>query len=440
MSWVTAAPGGSVAPSGPSPTPTSAPLPAPTPNIEKDPNQTTGGSVDPGQANANDAAPPSDVDPSNSNPPNNPATADPNGGSDPHPQSQASSTDSLPNTGDTDTEIPAAEPQPQPNKDPKMNIEKHPVYLVDGQTIAPGGPAATISGVRYSLDPSATAFMSNSKTIALQAQANNLPDIPIGQQTFTANEASQYIIGAQTLGPGGPPITVSGTRYSLAPSATALVAGSSTIALTPPQPIPPALSINGKTYSADSRPRVNIGTAQVVAGGPTVTINQTPYALDASGTALRVGSSSTIPVDALPTARPQSPTPDDQTPSGIPLVIGTQTTFIPQRNSPNAAANAVVITLNSTPYTLTPASSSLFLVASQTLTPGSPAITINGTPISLPPSSPTTSLSPTITQNPNFALLTLDNNQTYTCYQSSACVIANQTLTPNGTITVGAET
>ena len=40
--------------------------------------------------------------------------------------------------------------------------------------------------------------------------------------------ASQYIIAGQTLVPGGPPITVSGTRISLAPQATDIIIGTST--------------------------------------------------------------------------------------------------------------------------------------------------------------------------------------------------------------------
>lgn len=54
------------------------------------------------------------------------------------------------------------------------------------------------------------------------------PPLTIGSSVITADSSSQYIIDSHTLVPGGSAITVSGTRISLAPGATELIAGSKT--------------------------------------------------------------------------------------------------------------------------------------------------------------------------------------------------------------------
>ncbi|KAL8714797.1 MAG: hypothetical protein Q9220_001310 [cf. Caloplaca sp. 1 TL-2023] len=315
---------------------------------------------------------------------------------------------------------------------PIAAVNTDPLYHVGGQTLVPGGSAVTVNGIPFSLAPSASALVSGAKTIAIAQPTPKLPPLNINGNTYTANEASQYIVGSKTLLPNGSPVTFNNAVYSIAPSATAVISNGHTIQLATPLPNHPTLIIGGQSISPDTRPRLTISNHEIIGGGPVVTINQTPYALDPSGTALQVGSS-TIAVSALPTSNTKSGTPNNPIFSNIPLVVGSQTTHLP---SPQNPQDGLVVTINSTPYTAI-ISSSIILLASQTLHPGGPAITINGTPISLDlPSSPTTT-----TNNTNFAILTLASNNTYTCYQSSpACVIANQTLTPNGTITVGAET
>jgi hypothetical protein len=62
--------------------------------------------------------------------------------------------------------------------------------------------------------------------------ATTLPSaLTINGQTIAPNSQGDFVIGTQTLTPGGPAITVSGTPISLAPSATAIVVGGSTTAL-----------------------------------------------------------------------------------------------------------------------------------------------------------------------------------------------------------------
>ncbi|KAJ9641081.1 hypothetical protein H2201_008016 [Coniosporium apollinis] len=99
-------------------------------------------------------------------------------------------------------------------------------------TLVPGGPAITISGTTLSL-ASATALVINGQISTLPhptpAHTSALPPLVYGSSTTTANSASAYVIGTQTLSPGGPAITVSGTLLGLALDGTALVVRTNTV-------------------------------------------------------------------------------------------------------------------------------------------------------------------------------------------------------------------
>lgn len=85
-----------------------------------------------------------------------------------------------------------------------------------------------MSGTRLSLASNGAYAVVGTSTEALAVTSP--PALTIGSQTITANSLSQYIIGAQTLTPGGV-ITVSGTRIFLAQGGTDVVVGTSTEAL-----------------------------------------------------------------------------------------------------------------------------------------------------------------------------------------------------------------
>jgi uncharacterized protein YodC (DUF2158 family) len=120
-------------------------------------------------------------------------------------------------------------------------------YVVESQTLRPGGPAITVSGTRISLASDAAAVVVGSQTSVLSGpkgtyaaadsalhhtSANPKPaTLTINGVTVTANPASNYVFETQTLKPGGPAITVSGTRISLASDAAVVVVGSQTSAL-----------------------------------------------------------------------------------------------------------------------------------------------------------------------------------------------------------------
>ena len=82
--------------------------------------------------------------------------------------------------------------------------------IAPGTTLYPGGPAATISGTRISA--AASSIVIGSYTYALPPPAPSV--FTIGESTVTASEGG-FSIGSTTLTPGGPAATISGTRISL---------------------------------------------------------------------------------------------------------------------------------------------------------------------------------------------------------------------------------
>jgi len=99
-------------------------------------------------------------------------------------------------------------------------------YILDGKTLVPGAPAITVGGTVISLDPAGTAVVvDGTNTIILSSFDNNgYPTvITLGSHRVTANQAGQFIIGSQTLAPGGSAAMIDGTVYTLPLSGTAPV-------------------------------------------------------------------------------------------------------------------------------------------------------------------------------------------------------------------------
>lgn len=100
-------------------------------------------------------------------------------------------------------------------------------FVLDGQSIAPGGSALTLSGTIISLNPSGT-LQIGSSTIPLPSP---LPSVfTAAGQTFTAAPTG-FVLDGHTIAPGGSALTLSGTVISLGPSG--LQIGTSTVPLTP---------------------------------------------------------------------------------------------------------------------------------------------------------------------------------------------------------------
>lgn len=111
-------------------------------------------------------------------------------------------------------------------------------YAVNGKPLVPGAKAITESENTYSLAPKAPALMVNDNTLILSGEpifasvivyslaphataivANGVT-IPMAQGGPGGSESTRltgYVIGSQTVVPGAPSITISGSSFSLTP-------------------------------------------------------------------------------------------------------------------------------------------------------------------------------------------------------------------------------
>ena len=116
-------------------------------------------------------------------------------------------------------------------------------YVVSGQTLAPGssltlgsGSSTIVVGLETSASKTYLIIGSSISQISMAQSTALVSEIPapitVGSAVVTPNTNSEYVIGSETLSPGGSPITISGTPYSLASGATELVIGTTTEVLT----------------------------------------------------------------------------------------------------------------------------------------------------------------------------------------------------------------
>ena len=112
----------------------------------------------------------------------------------------------------------------------RVTANKAGAFVFAGQTAAPGAPAITVSGTTISIQAQASSVVING---VMSAITHNSSPVILDGQTFSLGIASGYIFYSTPLIAGCAPITVSGTPYSLATGATALVVGSRTQLFTP---------------------------------------------------------------------------------------------------------------------------------------------------------------------------------------------------------------
>ncbi len=188
--------------------------------------------------------------------------------------------------------------------------EGAPSITQDGQAIAYksgtlyiGASAVPVPSVNKQ---DATTFVAAGLTFSARpsgTQDGTPPTLTIGNNIFTANTASQYLVGGQTLMAGSPAITISGTVISLGAGNPELVIGTSTEGPALGSLImqgfegPPQLSqviTQGLTFSEDASEAIISGTTY-------------PLESDASKT-IMIGSQ-TLVLGPAGTIRPSSPSP-----------------------------------------------------------------------------------------------------------------------------------
>ncbi|KAI4193920.1 MAG: hypothetical protein LQ350_008067 [Teloschistes chrysophthalmus] len=358
------------------------------------------------------------------------------------------------------------------------------VIIIGTRTLIPGGGAVTISGTPISLPAAGNAVVVGGSTVSIYSPGITAPPtaglLTLDGLTFSRGDGSDIILGSQTLRPGVPALTITGTPISLLPSGTAVDVGGSTI------PIPTlrdaaasspsdTLTIAGFTLTRGPQSNLILNGQTVTPGAPALQISGSPISLLASGTAIAVGSS-TFPIPAA-----ASPAPDTVTIGGFTFSRDSKSNLL--LNGQTITPGAPAITVSGKPISLFPSATALaigsatypiptptavtpsqdtftidgftftrgpqsdLIINGQTLTPGGPALTISGTPISLP-ASPTVVVingvtdplpPPLATPNTTAQPLVLNlNGQSYTELINSAFLIGSQTLVAGGAaITVG---
>ena len=115
---------------------------------------------------------------------------------------------------------------------------------------------------------------------------------------YTANPSSQFVIGSQTLQPGGHAITHDGHIFSLGSSASNIIIDSSTAAASYPftkntltPNAAPVLTLDDQPVTANSASEYIVGSQTLIPGGPAITFGGTRISLARSASELIVGSS-----------------------------------------------------------------------------------------------------------------------------------------------------
>lgn len=365
--------------------------------------------LDPASKQSSDPSQSSPVEESASNPPVNSQTSDSTShdtessddvqNSDPNKSDPGTSDD--PNqSGSDEKAAPALDPTSQSQKsDPNVQ----PVVPQAPTTINLGGGASSSQGVAAYING---ALEGGSVPVPTASPVFTPHAVTALGQALSITDPSAVAISGSILSVGGPAHIADGKYYSLAASGN-LIAG--TLPSVPEPSSPLVLSVAGSTYTANSASAFNIA-GQILTPGGQIELHSSPISLAPSANLAVIGTSTQILTTTAPTSNP------------------------------------AILTFAGSTYTAN--SASQFIIASQTLTPGG-TITASNTPISLPTGTPNIALIGTSTQTlatattpppgeqqqQEVTILTFDG-ATYTADASSDFLIASQTLTPGGIITV----
>jgi hypothetical protein len=239
--------------------------------------------------------------------------------------------------------------QPTQNPDRPNNQDQPPPVVIIGTETLTRGQSTIINGVPVVVpsDGGGTQLVVGGTTVAVNNGPTAAPVLTVGRNPVTANNQGQFVVGTETLKPGGPAVTIDGSTLSLASGGSiAIINGvTQTLANAPLITAPPVLTVGDRIVSAT----VIGGTTQLVLGGQTLapgsalTVDGTTYSLPASGS------------------------------GSVVIVNGATTTLAAGQILAQQSATATVLD-GTTAFIFNP---------SQTLTPGG-ILTISGTTLSMP--------------------------------------------------------
>ena len=123
-------------------------------------------------------------------------------------------------------------------------------FVIGSQTLLPGS-STTVSGTILSLLPSATAVVIAGSTFGLSGGDHPLTPavLTVGTNLVTANPSGAFVIGPETLTPGGA-VTVAGTIISLGSGGSVAIVGGQTEMLSTTPTRSSTMNIGGLIWSA----------------------------------------------------------------------------------------------------------------------------------------------------------------------------------------------
>lgn len=246
-------------------------------------------------------------------------------------------------------------------------------YIINSQTLAPGGPAITIGHTTYFLATSASAVIANgvTRSLAPVASVSVVQQITLGSSVITAKPTGGFIYASKTISAGGPAVTADGKTYSLATSGatTCIVENGVTQQPATSQTADPVLTFETSAVTANSNSVFVIGSQTLEAGGSAIVVGEITYSLATSG-------SSTLVIQNGVTSALVAP--QGSTAGVGPSIASSAEVHV------TASALSPVITIGSSAVTQNTASE--YVVVGQTLEPGGSAVEVGGTTYSLAPS------------------------------------------------------
>jgi hypothetical protein len=278
--------------------------------------------------------------------------------------------------GDTTYTVRPGNPTPAPDRPSNQN-QPPPAIVIGSQTLTQG-ESTVINGVPVVVpsDAGGSRVVVGGTTYVVNNGPTAAPVLTVGQSTVTANPQGQFVVGSETLKPGGPAVTVDGSTLSLGTGGTiAIVNGvTQTLANAPVMTSPPVITVGDRVVSAT----VLGGTTQLVLdgqtlvpGGSPITVSGTTYSLPASDSGTRIvvnGVTSTLSPGQIGSATVKDGTTafilapgQTLTPGGILTISGT--TYSMPSGSPS------IIVINGVTSTLAPSNAQIT---------AAPALTING--------------------------------------------------------------
>ena len=223
------------------------------------------------------------------------------------------------------------------------------IYALPPASIGPGAPSPTNDlGAYQNLNsgaasagqmPPATSAPSIAGIFSLLS-INTDPVLTIDGNAYTADSAGQYVIGSQTLVPGGPSITVKGVPYAIPSSVTAIVSAGNTVALNSQNTANARIlseiaagSFGGSSiaqiYTMDGASDANV----IVVGGTVLIPGSPPHTMD--GHVLSLANGGTLVVDGSTSVLPFAATLGTST---QPAAAIPATSVNPSSNSSNVVA------------------------------------------------------------------------------------------------------